>query len=372
MQPSNLKKSHLLISIFLAVIFQQCSLITIESKDDPLSTRELNARILTHEFGAEFYNMVDATADSIITQSDDGLIQLNALRWKINAVSECQSANFHAAPMYALIDTWVFTAQMTEFFKTGNGKTLFEDFQPVVVATSEELESAIKEITQSVTPTRDFSRHQQFVNEYVRSNPFETIAFTRESIKPEWQDFWGIDDSTAVESVGSLAQVVSDLTSRTTSFTEQVPSQAGWKAELMFRQTGMNTDEIIATMDSLAQLIDQMAFVVENGPAMLDTTMIRMRQEMIPLIRAIDKKWTETLFIFSKERLEITKALQVERGAIMKDLDATSQALANRAFEYLKVLIRQILIFAIIIIIVMLGLPFFMGFLVGKHLRRKK
>jgi hypothetical protein len=97
-----------------------------------------------------------------------------------------------------------------------------------------------------------------------------------------------------------------------------------------------------------------------------------MRQEMIPLIRAIDKKWTETLFIFSKERLEVTKTLQLERAAIMEDLDNTSQALADRTFEYLKVLIRQILIFAILIVIVILGLPFFMGYLVGKHIRRKR
>jgi hypothetical protein len=240
------------------------------------------------------------------------------------------------------------------------------------VATSEELESAIREITQSVSSGRDFTRHQQFVQEYVQSNPFESIAFLRESIKPEWQEFWGIEDSTAVKSVGTLAQVVSDLTSRTTTFTDQVPTQASWKAELMLRQTGMSTDEIIATMDSLAQLIDKMAYVVENGPVLLDTTMIRMRQEMIPLIRAIDKKWTETLFIISKERLEITKVLQVERAAIMKDLDITSKALADRAFDYLIVLVRQILIFAIIIIILMLGLPFAMGYLVGKHIKRRK
>jgi len=371
MQPPNLTKSHLLISIFLAAFFQQCSLITIESRDDPLSTRELNARISTHEYGTELFQLIDATADSIITQSDDGLIQLNALRWKINAVSECQMTIFQAAPTFALIDTWVFTAQMNDFFKDGNGHSLFGQWQQKVIATSQQLESRISEIAQSVTTQRDFNRHQKFVQDYVQSNPFESIAFSRESIKTEFQDFWGIEDSTAVKSVGTLAQVVSDLTSRTTTFTDQIPTQTSWKAEMLFRQSGLSTDEIIATMDSLAQLIDQMAFVVENGPVLLDTTMIRMRQEMLPLIRAIDKKWTETLFVFSKERLEITKVLQVERAAIMKDLDVTSQALADRAFDYLKVLIRQILIFAILIILVILGLPFIMGYLVGKYIRKK-
>jgi hypothetical protein len=370
-----IKSYHKLFEIFVVIgfvfFFSQCSLITIESKDEPLSTKELNTRILTHEFGHTLFELIDETADSIITQSNDGMIQLNALRWKINAVSECQNANFHASPVYSLIDTWVFTAQMNDFFSSGNGKSLFGAWQPEVTKTTNQLETDIREIARSVSSNRDYARHQQFVEDYVKSNPFNTIAFSREPIKDEWQEFWGIDDSTAVKSVGTLAQVASDLTSRTTTLTNQVPSQATWRAEMMFRQTGMSTDEIIATMDSLAQLIDKMAYVVENGPVLLDTTMIRMREEMIPLIRAIDKKWTETLFMFSKERLEITKALQVERAAIMKDLDITSQALADRAFEYLKVLIRQILIFAIIIVIVILGLPFFMGYLVGKHIRKK-
>jgi hypothetical protein len=118
-------KIKILLILGLVFFFSQCSLITIESKDEPLSTRELNARILTHEFGHTLFQTVDATADSIITQSDDGFMQLNALRWKINAVSECQNTIFHASPIYSLIDTWIFTAQMNEFFKTGNGTALF-------------------------------------------------------------------------------------------------------------------------------------------------------------------------------------------------------------------------------------------------------
>jgi hypothetical protein len=199
------KKLVFLMILGIAFLFHHCSLITFESLDEPLSTRELNARILTHEFGAELFQLVDATADSIITQSDDGLIQLNALRWKINAVSECQNANFQEAPIYALIDTWIFVAQMNGFFKEGNGSSLFGPWQPEVIATSGQLESRIREITQSVTSRIDFSRHQQFVNEYVQANTFETIDFSRESIKPEWHDFWGIEDSTAVKSVGTLA-----------------------------------------------------------------------------------------------------------------------------------------------------------------------
>ncbi len=124
-------------------------------------------------------------------------------------------------------------------------------------------------------------------------------------------------------------------------------------------------------MDSLALLIDDMAVLAEKTPGMLDTTIIRFRQEVEPLIRALDKKWTETLIVLTKERMAITEVLREERAAAMVDLDNTSKALADKTFEYLRSMVSQVLLFVIIILVVLLGFPFTMGFLVGKYLRRK-
>jgi hypothetical protein len=56
---------------------------------------------------------------------------------------------------------------------------------------------------------------------------------------------WRIDGSIAKKSEGTLVQGVSDFTNRTTTFAEQVPTQAKWEAELKFSQTDVNREELL-------------------------------------------------------------------------------------------------------------------------------
>jgi hypothetical protein len=62
-----------------------CSQISLKSPEKPLSTRDLNARILTHEYAAHFIAAVEQTADQIAAASEDPAVRLSALRWKIAA-----------------------------------------------------------------------------------------------------------------------------------------------------------------------------------------------------------------------------------------------------------------------------------------------
>ena len=98
-----MKKYNIYIKIFVAVLalsisFNSCSLITLETDVDPLPVNELNARIMTHEFAKNLIKDIDEAADSIIVMSTDPQVQINALRWKINAVATCRNAAFQTDP----------------------------------------------------------------------------------------------------------------------------------------------------------------------------------------------------------------------------------------------------------------------------------
>ncbi len=51
-------------------------------------------------------------------------LQLNALVWKINASNEAKNTVFQNNPEIALLDTWLFTASMTDFLKDSTGNKL--------------------------------------------------------------------------------------------------------------------------------------------------------------------------------------------------------------------------------------------------------
>src|ERR1700730_7107792 len=69
-----------------------CSLVTLKSPEKPLSTRDLNARILTHEFSARFITAVEQGADNIAAGTENPAVRLNSLRWKIAAASTSERA----------------------------------------------------------------------------------------------------------------------------------------------------------------------------------------------------------------------------------------------------------------------------------------
>ena len=132
----------LFLSIFVGLtIGTGCSLIKIETPNEPIPTNEINVRLSTNAFAVRFAETVEFAADTILAQTTDLEIQLNALRWKINAFRAVRQASFHQAPVEALVDTWVLTTQMANFFQSGLGHDMFGTWQGLVVAQCDELQS---------------------------------------------------------------------------------------------------------------------------------------------------------------------------------------------------------------------------------------
>src|SRR5579863_2504741 len=103
-----------------------CSLVSLKSPERPMSTRDLNARILTRQFSADFSGAVEQCADDIAAQDPDPEVRRNALRWKIIATDQSERAALQLAPSIALLDTWSLAAGMKTFLSPGGaGAAIF-------------------------------------------------------------------------------------------------------------------------------------------------------------------------------------------------------------------------------------------------------
>ena len=75
---------------------------------------------------------------------------------------------------------------------------------------------------------------------------------------------------------------------------------------------------------------------------------------------------------FDEQRLIISETLALEREVIMADLDVLAKDLVEQSWVHLKELIVKSLFLILLILIVMLGLPFGLGYLTGKILAKRK
>src|SRR5215469_15696189 len=106
---------RLLSCCLLALGVAGCSLLSFKSPERPLSTRDLNARILTRELTAQFRAAVSRCADDIAATEHDPAVLENTLRWEIASVAASRHAATRMSPLMSLLDTWALAEQMQAF-----------------------------------------------------------------------------------------------------------------------------------------------------------------------------------------------------------------------------------------------------------------
>ncbi|CAH7133445.1 Methyl-accepting chemotaxis protein [Vibrio chagasii] len=381
--------------LVLSIVLSGCSLLEVklDSQTTPLTQQELNARLMTREYAKLFFTQVEDSAD-LIAQSypaDDTLHQSYVLLWKIHAEQGLQQAAYQTSPMSALIDTWVFTAQMNQFYAEGEGADLFTADHAVNTARS--LDQEAEKLAKGVLSSSDFKKSKAFVAEFVASNPFKDLTFRSTPAYREWLTYLGKDESQIVQSLGTMPEAMSDASDRLSLMADQTPKLMSWKAELVAMNSSLTGEDLSMTLESLRQTSASMQDFIENNPEYMQTLASIMSAEMQPLLNDLSDKTDQKLAMLSdervalekmvtrerealvqmieKERIEIAGIVTSERELFTQDLDRVSQEVVVLAIDKLMELIKGVIIYFILFILVVFFAPLGIGYWLGKRTDNK-
>ncbi len=129
-------------------------------------------KLAMHEYTQLVGVKIEIAADEIAHETDDPVIERNALLFKVNAIPAAQLAGYRLDPGFAAFDSWVYTIQMREFLTTGPGSDVFGAYQHIAVDAVADLEKEIHRIGESITV--DEEALQELVNlaeEHADENP---------------------------------------------------------------------------------------------------------------------------------------------------------------------------------------------------------
>lgn len=363
---------QMLVALVVVGSLKGCSLVSIQTPAEPLTTKEVNARILTHDFAIRYANAVELAADLIIETSEVFPVRVNALRWKIGAYAAIREAALRESPSVGMIGTWALCVQMHEFFQVGPGDTLFDDMHHVALEVSDELEIEIDSLVRSFTTLEEYEHAGKFVKYYAKRYPFEDLTFKREPIMRAWNLYTGVPDSAAIKTVGDLPQTVTDLASRVNIQTTHLPKETLWQIQMLLVEAGLTGPEAQEAIDSLRADISKFANLAEASPEMLDSSLQRLSRDLDALLRSVDRQRKETLDVFSKEREAITEVVQIERVAIMDHLDLFAQVTLDKTYAMLRDVVNSALLYGVIILILFFSIPLTIGYVVGRILGRRR
>lgn len=361
----------------LSLALSSCSLISLKSPERPLSPRDLNARILTRELSAQFVTSVSRCADDIAGSERDPAVLNNALRWEIAAVGESRRAATRLVPMMSLLDTWALAAQMRAFTAEGApGGALFGAHQQAVRDISGNYASDAQALAQRLLAPPDFATYQAFVEQYVREQPLVDLTFARPSVVALWSREQG-GDTKLVDSLGTVPEALADTADRLEIYGDTVPSQVMHKTQLALRESGYTRGDVQAAIVKLNERLDRLTAVAESTPELVRGAEAEVRlslRELLDRLEASSRSASETLHA---ERVALFADLQSERATVMAELDLERKAVAADAARIssqvvkdtgaqLRELAAEVLLLLIVLAVVVLGLPFAAGYLVGR------
>ncbi|WP_234494211.1 chemotaxis protein [Vibrio maritimus] len=382
--------------LFFVTLVSGCSLLEIQldSQTTPLTKQELNMRLMTREFSREFFTQVEMTADSLSSKYDetDVMNQSHILLWKIHAEEGLQQSAYQVSPAAGLIDTWVFTLQMEQFFVSGPGKSMF--ITEEATQTAIKLSTEIDQLAKSLFKSDSYSTTKEFVQKFAALHPFENLMFARVPAYREWLKAQGIDESEVTTTLGTMPEALSDVSDRLSLMSEQTPKLMTWKAQLIALNSNVNGDDIRGAIQSFQVSAEAFRDFVENNPEYMRDLAQKMAIELQPLLNDLDVKTQDKLTQLSaerqalddmvarereelikmieRERKEIAVIVNSERELFAQDLDKISQDVLTLAVEKLIQLIKSTIVYFILFILVIFFAPLGLGYALGKRAQVKK
>ncbi|EGQ8957867.1 chemotaxis protein [Vibrio parahaemolyticus] len=376
----SIRRLSSLMVLWLVTTLSGCSLleVKIDSQTVPLTKQELNMRILTREYALQFFAQVEQAADVLQEQYDpnDKVNQSYVLLWKINAEEGLQAAAYQVSPMAALIDTWVFTHQMNQFYATGAGRDIFATDEAKQV--SAHLANEVDLLAQSLLKKEVYDKTKLFVADFVKQYPFADLSMIRTPAYRAWLEANQISEEDAVTTLGTMPEALGDVSDRLSLVSEQTPKIMTWKAQLLALNSSASIEKVNAALNSLQVTADSMRDFIDNNPEYMRYLAEQMAVELQPLVEDIDQKTEARLSqlgeerqaledMVARERQEIALIITHEREKFAQDMDRVSQEVVNLAMTKLIELVKSTIVYFILFIAAIFFAPLGLGYVLGKR-----
>ena len=362
------------------IFLTSCSLVKIESEQKPLGVRELNTRLLTQNFARNAMDRVELAADSISKMAaEDKAIRINTLYWKIQTSEELGKISFQTEPKIALMDTWSYFLEVKQALENPELDPAFGPYKNIALDAVQQNIDDIQRIASSVLPKANYAEIKEFVADYARNTPILLQKeFKHQSIRDAYLEFRNIPDSTAVQTVGTLSEVVADASNRFGYWTDASGKRFNWKTELMLKKRGVDSLDIEAKIAEIDRQFERLLAVAENSPETIKEAITEFRNNISPLFSDLNYEIGSAMESLSsdiesidgmlqRERMALDSIIKRERLALTVKADELVETGVANVFDGIGKTLRNLIIYIILLFLVVLGLPFYLGYLLGQR-----
>ncbi len=352
-----------------------CSLLSVKTPEVPLTPREQEARILTRDYAEHRNSVLIRLLDDAAAKDPDPAVRSQALRLKLGIVTTSTRAATGLSPMGSLLDTWAFALQLRDYIESGRGTALLGSAAPDVRAGVDALADEADAMAKKVTG-EDYERYAAFIKRYVFRYPLEGPDCQRVPVLSVWLSEGG--DGAPLRSIGTVAQALGDVSDRMRIYGQEIPAVSLWQAERALEHSGLDASSVRSTFRSIDTQLARISTLAESSPALAHEAIGELRRSLNESSDRLDNAWSQMLQTIRVERValaaniasereSLTAAADVERARLSADAATIAQRAVDTSWIELRKLVREALVLMIVLGLLVLGLPFAAGYLVGRR-----
>jgi hypothetical protein len=293
-----------------------------------VSAAVLRARV--NDLVERFAGRIELTADPINAQTNDAALSRRALVLKVDAVPAAYTAAFRADPLAAAVDVWGFAFQFSQYMENGPGQDEFGSLQSLVRDCARDLladaDAMIKAI--AIRPEY-FDQARSRVEGWAKTHPVESTFVSRGSGAALVADLQS-DARDVFDDVGTVSDVLENLSERLNTYAAQLPKQARWHAELLLTEMAgaHNLDGAFGDLHEIGTSARRASDLLGDLPALLraerdillGAEQAILAAERRAILAEVDSQRGQTLEFVTAERLAILAAARRERIALVAAL----------------------------------------------------
>lgn len=364
---------RLIMYVFM-VSFTSCSLFKVSvSSGEPLPKEDAQLRILTRGFYDTFQKQAVTIADSIVNTSNTFHVRAQAIRWKMQTTRAVASAALESSPELAAVELWIFCKSLKSSLTNSPDSLLFSEHTPVVINMVNELEKRyVSQLTHILTDER-MALMKEFVETRDYSSLTEKNQYTYD-IALEWMEHLGAKGIEYKVSAGSISEAITDVGGKIEGYTNQFSNNLSWGKDLL--NIEIQQDSIYEKIDTqliiLNREFERISMVMEDFPDISNQLLSNMNDQANQILNSFNNSVLYTFSSIDQQRKEVQAYISQERQVLLNDVQNIVKNSIQNVLNSLPQFLGKILGYILLFLIFLLGIPFFIGFKLGKMNKYKK
>lgn len=329
---------------------------------------------MTRALYYDLSNEIITAADSVATSHDIDL-KIRAIQWKIRTTRAAVSAAMQTIPDVALADTWILCARMDRAFTHRPDSALFGPYTPMMRQTAARMLTKVDSVARDALPAQRYGLMKEYVGDYIRRNrPRSGENVAPQNTTLAWIDFMKSKGIEVEYDLGSISDVVSDMSDKMSGQTGQLTNSLMWSKDILeieWQRDSMS-QYVAAQMDSLDRSFERIVVVMENIPEISDSVMVNFNKHVEQVLASLESSLDYAFGQVDMQRSELQRYVSAEREAIIRQAGETAQGMVQQAIDQVPAIVSRVAVWLALLAVVVLGLPFAAGYWVGTLRERSR